>query len=62
MIRLDTIKLLEKNTGRRLFDINHSNIFLDLPPKAKETKAKREQNKTSTKQKEKLLNRIIGSF
>ena len=23
----DTIKLLEENTGRTLFDINHSNIF-----------------------------------
>ena len=26
-IRLDTIKLLEKNTSRTLFDINHSKIF-----------------------------------
>ena len=26
--------------GRTLFDINHRNIFLDLFPKAKETKAK----------------------
>ena len=26
--------------GRTLFDINHSNIFLDLSPKGKETKAK----------------------
>ena len=26
--------------GRTLFDINHSNIFLDLSPKAKETEAK----------------------
>ena len=30
-IRLDTIKLLEENRGRTLFDINHSNIFLDPP-------------------------------
>ena len=37
----DTIKLLEENTGRTLFDINHSNIFLDLSPKTKEKKAKR---------------------
>ena len=36
----DTIKLLEENTGRTLFDINHSNIFLDLSLKAKEIKAK----------------------
>ena len=27
----ETIKLLEKNTGRILFGINHSNIFLDPP-------------------------------
>ena len=26
-----TIKLLEKNIGRTLFDINHSKIFYDLP-------------------------------
>ena len=31
-VRLDTIKLLKENTGRTLFDINHSNIFLDPPP------------------------------
>ena len=34
--RHDTIKLLEENIGETLFDINHSNIFLDLFPKAKE--------------------------
>ena len=32
-VRLDIIKLLEENTGRTLFDINHSSIFLHLPPK-----------------------------
>ena len=31
-IRLDTIKLLEENIGRTLFDINCSNIFLDSSP------------------------------
>ena len=32
------VKLLEENIGRTLFDINHSNIFVDLSPKAKERK------------------------
>ena len=39
-VRHDTIKLLEENIGKKLFDINHSNIFLDQSPKAKEIKAK----------------------
>ena len=39
-VRPDTIKLLEENIGRTLFDINCSNIFLDPPPKAKEIKTK----------------------
>ena len=39
-VRLDTayIKLLEENIGRTLFDINCSNIFLDLPPKVMKIK------------------------
>ena len=39
-VKLETIRLLEENKGRTLFDINCSIIILDLPPKAKETKAK----------------------
>ena len=39
-VRPETIKLLEENTGGTLFDINHSNIFLDQSPKTKEIKAK----------------------
>ena len=31
-VRLSNIKFLEENTGRTLFDINCSNIFLDLFP------------------------------
>ena len=32
-VRPDTIKLIEENIGRTLFDINHRNIFLNLPPR-----------------------------
>ena len=32
-VRLHTIKLLEENIGRTLFDIKHSNIILDPPPR-----------------------------
>ena len=39
-VRPETIKFLEENIGRTLFDINCTNIFLDLSPKAKEIKAK----------------------
>ena len=35
-VRLDTIKLLEENIGRTLFDINHSKIFFDPPPRVME--------------------------
>ena len=38
-VRLDTIKLLEENIGRTLFDINHK-IFFDPPPRVMEIKAK----------------------
>ena len=39
-VRPETIKLLEENIGSKLFDIGLSNIFLDMPPRARETKAK----------------------
>ena len=39
-VRPDAIKLLDENIGRTLFDINCSNIFLDLSLKVKEIKAK----------------------
>ena len=39
-VRPDTIKLLEDNIGRTLFDINHSKIFFDSPPGVMEIKTK----------------------
>ena len=37
-VRLENIKLLEENMGKTHFDINISNILLDVSPKTKETK------------------------
>ena len=37
-IRLDTVKLLEENIGRTLFDINRRHNFLDLSPRVTEIK------------------------
>ena len=39
-VRLGTIKLLEENIGRTLFDINHSKIIFDPPPGVMEIKTK----------------------
>ena len=39
-IRLETIKLLEENTGKTLSDINHSRILYDPPLRVTEMKAK----------------------
>ena len=39
-VRLDTIKLLEENIGRTLYDINHSKIFSDPPPRVMKIKTK----------------------
>ena len=41
MLRPDTVKPLEENIGRTLFDINHSNIFWGgLSPTVMEIKTK----------------------
>ena len=37
-ISCDTIKVLQKNTGRKISDIPHSNIFTDLSPRARDKK------------------------
>ena len=39
-VSLDTIKLLEENIGRTLFDVNHSKIFLDPSPRVMKIKTK----------------------
>ena len=39
-VRPDTIKLLEENIERTLFDINHSKIFFDPSPREREIKTK----------------------
>ena len=39
-VRPDTIKLLEENIGRILYDINHSKILFDPPPRETEVKTK----------------------
>ena len=39
-VRLDTIKFLEENLGKTLFDINHSNIVLDLSLRVMEIETK----------------------
>ena len=40
-IRPDTIKHLEENIGRILYDINHSKIFFDPPPGELKIKTKK---------------------
>ena len=39
-VRLETIKLLEENTGRTLYDINQSKILYDPSPRVTEIKTK----------------------
>ena len=42
-VRPETIKLLEENIGKTLFDVNHSRILYDPPPRVMEIKAKNKQ-------------------
>ena len=39
-VRSETIKLLEENIGKTLYDINHSRVLYDPPPRILEIKAK----------------------
>ena len=44
-VRPDTIKLLEENIGRTLFDINHNKIFFDPPPRVIKIQSNGNKNK-----------------
>ena len=71
-VKHNTIKFLEENLGKTFLDINHSNIFLDQAPKAKEIKAKKKKGSYQTlkllhskgnhKQNEKTEDRLGGSI
>ena len=39
-VRPETIKLLEENTDRTLYDTNHSKVLYDPPPRVMEIKTK----------------------
>ena len=39
-VRLDTIKIIEKNIGSKILDIACSNILSDISPQERETKNK----------------------
>ena len=39
-VRSKTIKFLEENIGKTLYDVNHSKILYDPPPRVMEMKTK----------------------
>ena len=67
-VRPEPIKFLEENIGSNFFHTSHRNVFLEMCPEAKETKAKlnywdylkiknsAQQRTLSTKLKDHLLN------
>lgn len=42
-LRAKTIKIIEENIGQKLHNIGFANDFLDITPKAKATKVKRDE-------------------
>ena len=52
-VSYETIKLLEKNIGKNLMDINMGDFFMNISPRVRETKARNEQ--VGLYQAEKLL-------
>ena len=47
-VRPDTVKLLEENIGRTCFDLNHSKILFDPPPREREIKTELEESGSLT--------------
>ena len=47
-VKPETIKLIEENIGRALFDINCRKIFLDMSPKAKNKSKNKQMGPNST--------------
>ena len=43
-VRPGTLKFLEENIGRTLFDINHIKILYDTPPRVMKIKTKNKPN------------------
>ena len=39
-VRKESIKILKENTGSHLFNLSHSNFFLETSPKAREARVK----------------------
>ena len=39
-VRQESIKILEENIGSKVFDLSHSNFWVNTAPKARKTKAK----------------------
>ena len=39
-VRLETLKILEENIGKTVYDVNHSRILYDPPPRVMEIKEK----------------------
>ena len=48
IVRLDSIKLLEENIGRTLYDINHSKILFDPPSREMEMKTNKQLGPNET--------------
>ena len=64
-VKEETIKILEENTGRNLFDLSCSNFLLGMSPQAKETKAKMnywEFIKTKSCTKKEPLKKLKGNL